>query len=225
MQIDPAVLDFLHACGVRNLAADRLDLLTRFLSDLRDANAHLNLTRITADAEFWTKHVADSLAVGLAFPELLSTGLRAADVGCGAGFPAIPLAWANPALRITGIEAVQKKAAFLQAEREALGLANLAVLALQAREAGRLPEYAGTCDAVLLRAVGGPATLVRDCRQLLRPGAGARLVFYMTPATVAEARPVAAREAHKYGLEVVESACLDLPCGAGTRQFLMLVRP
>jgi len=216
---------FLRGCGVRDATLERLAELEPFLEQLREANAHLNLTRLTSDADFWIKHVADSLAVGLAAPELLTQPLRVADVGCGAGFPAIPLAWANPGLRLTAIEARPRKAEFVESAARALGLVNLQVLARQAREVGRLPDHAGAYDAVLLRAVGPPESLIRECRGLLKPAAGARLVFYLTPTMVAESRSLVNREAHKFGLKVAESAPVELPEGAGARQFLLLARP
>jgi 16S rRNA (guanine527-N7)-methyltransferase len=220
----PELPDFLRRCGVRNEALARLAELVPFLDHLREANARLNLTRLTSATEFWLKHVADSLAVGSAMPELLHEPMRVADVGCGAGFPAIPLAWANPALRLTAIEARPRKAEFVRAAARRLDLVNLEVLARQAREIGRRPEYAAAYDAVLLRAVGPPAGLVRECRCLLGTDAAARLVFYLTPAAVAESRAQVAREAHKFGLDVAESAPVELPQGVGTRQFLLLSR-
>ena len=224
MQPGPHVIEFLASCGVRREALARLDTLSSYLEGVRAANRRLNLTRVTSPAGFWVKHVADSLAIGRVFPELLSADLRVADVGSGAGFPAVPLAWANPGLRVTAIEAREKKAKFIETEVARLGLHNCEVLAGTARQAGRLPEHAGRYDAVLFRAVGSPATLVRDSRLLLSQASGARLVFYMTPASVKDSRTVAQREAAKYKLQTVESAELELPEHGGTRQFLTLIR-
>jgi len=224
MSPDPTIIEFLVRCGVRQEALARLDVLSRLLGDLCETNEQLNLTRITAPTEFWTKHVADSLSVGLAAPELLTTGLRVGDVGCGAGFPAIPLAWANPDLHVTGIESRRSKAQAVRDEVARLGLPNCTIVPRQARETGRLPEYAGAHDAVVLRAVGRPRTMVRDCRQLLKPEPDAKLIFYMTPNSIEESRGIAEREAGKYGFAVAESAIFELPGDAGTRQFLILSR-
>jgi len=125
---------------------------------------------------------------------------------------------------VTAIESNHRKANFVAAAATRLGLANLTVIPRQAREVGRFPDHAGAYDAVVLRAVGDPGRLVRDCRQLLRPTPGSRIVFYQTPETVAETQPLAQREAAKYGLTVAESAVVELPLAAGRRQFLILTR-
>lgn len=212
-------------CGLSPERVTDLGKLEVFYADLLTANQDTNLTRITAPQEFWLKHVADSLAAALALPALVNQPWRVADVGSGAGFPLIPLAWANPAARFTGIEVNHKKLAYLQHAIDKLGLTNCELLGCQAREAGRLPEHQGLYDAVLSRAVGSPATLVRDCRQLLKPQPGARIVLYTTPTGVEGARALAAREAAKFDLTVVDSAAISLPEDAGSRQFLMFVRP
>ena len=51
------------------------------------ANEQVNLTRIDSEEGFWIKHVADSLMLGVAFPDLTRQKLRVGDIGCGAGFP------------------------------------------------------------------------------------------------------------------------------------------
>lgn len=195
--------------------------MQRLYSDLMEANRRTNLTRITSEDDFWNLHVLDSLAVGLALPEVLRASLRLADVGCGAGFPLLPLAWANPLLDITGIEARGKKVEFLQAEIAALGLANAHVHQAQAREAGRTDGLGRQFDVVLLRAVGPAGKLLRACRHLLKDTIGAKIVFYKTPDAVETERPLAQREAEKFGLTFLETPPFALPGRSGQRQFLI----
>ena len=54
------------------------------------ANEQVNLTRIDSEEGFWIKHVADSLMLGVAFPDLTRQKLRVGDIGCGAGFFSVP---------------------------------------------------------------------------------------------------------------------------------------
>ncbi len=208
-----AVRGFLSTCGVAGPVA----AMARLGADLAEANRSLNLTRI---ADFWVGHVADSLSVGLAKPELLSEPLVVADVGCGGGFPLLPLAWANPALTVVGFESRQKKADFVAEEIGRLGLSNASVVPRRAREAARLPEHAERYDAVLLRAVGAAGDLVRECRGLLKPGG--TLIHYKTPQAVEAERPLAEREAKKYGFTIALSDVIALPEGGGPRQFLFM---
>ncbi len=219
---EAALAEFLNRCGAGNAFQTRREVMERFFADLTEFNSHTNLTRIVEYAEFWIKHVADSLAAGLVLPELLTHPLRTADVGPGAGFPYFPLGWANPKLQLTGIEVNSKKVEFLVAETAHLGFSHCTVIGRQAREVGRLPEHLGRYDAVVARAVSNPANLVKESRQLLAPHA--TLLVYSTPVAVAENRELARREARKYGLSMTTSAVIDLPCRAGQRQFFIFRR-
>ena len=232
------VVLFLRACGA-DLAHSPLDAMFQLYADLMAANERDNLTRITDERDFWIKHVADSLAITLAMPELRGEpsgqeglpppdhpprALRVADVGCGAGFPLLVLAWANRGWGLTGFESRGKKAEFVSREAAALRLGNVRVVSRRAREAGRLPEHRGQCDVVLLRAVGEAGKMVRECRELLAAEPGAMMVHYKTPQAVAAERAMAEREAGKYGLGVEVSDVVSLPDGGGERQFIVMRR-
>ncbi len=216
---------FLLRCG---LPATRIDpflaAMGRLALELEAENKRTNLSRITDPRDFWLLHVADSLAAGMVLPGLLDRAQRVADVGCGAGFPLLPLACANPLLELVGIEARPKKVAFVRAMADALGCDRCSAVAKQAREAGRMADFAGRFDLVLLRAVGSPANFVRECRQLLSDAPGSRIVFYKTPQRAAEEDAGARREAEKFGLRLVQSPEIALPLEAGSRVFVSLVR-
>src|SRR3981081_2961007 len=91
---------------------------------LRDGNQRVNLTRITDPAEIETRHFLDSLSAALPLLDRLRQGepLRLVDVGSGGGMPGLPLKIAFPQLRVTLVESVGKKAAFLRETVEQLGL-------------------------------------------------------------------------------------------------------
>lgn len=114
----------------RELAAPGLKLteaqtatLDRYLDLLEKWNRVYNLTAIRDRGRMLTHHLLDSLVV---LPHL--RGPRVLDVGSGAGLPGIPLAIANPALRVTLLESNHKKSAFLTQAVAELQLANAAVV-------------------------------------------------------------------------------------------------
>ena len=72
---------------------------------------------------------------------------------------------------------------------------------------------------MLLRAVGTPGKLLRECRNLAAPGG--KIIFYTTPSAADAQRALSLREAGKFGLDMTESPIIALPCGAGERQFVM----
>ena len=130
----------------------------------------------------------------------------------------LPLAWANGALAITGIDSRGRKIEFVKRQIASMGLTKCRALAGRARELAREPEHSGRYDVVLLRAVGTPGKLLRECRALAAPGG--KIIFYTTPSAADAQRDLSLREAGKFGLDMTESPTIALPGGAGERRFV-----
>lgn len=105
------------------IADEQIAVLERYLDLLEKWNRVYNLTAIRERARMVTHHLLDSLSV---LPHL--RGPNVLDVGSGAGLPGIPVAIARPALRVTLLEANQKKSAFLTQAVGELRLANVTVV-------------------------------------------------------------------------------------------------
>ncbi len=167
--------DGARALGI-GLSDDQLNAFQSYYELLVDWNARVNLTRITEFEAVQTKHFLDSLSCLAAirrYPALSSkmdAGLRAVDVGSGAGFPGLPLKIAFPALRLTLLEATGKKTAFLQMVVERLGLSGVMVVTARAEEAGQDPAQREGYDLVLARALADMAVLAELTLPLARVG-------------------------------------------------------
>ena len=122
------------------LAELRLQLSEPKISQLLDYQAMIgkwtqvyNLTSVRDPAEMMTHHLLDSLSVVPALQRyLLGAGLaqgsRLLDVGSGAGLPGVVIAICCPAVNVTCVDTVAKKAAFIKQAALALKLPNLAGL-------------------------------------------------------------------------------------------------
>jgi len=163
----------LAALGV-SLDAAATAKLGDYLARLLAMNERMNLTAVTDPLEVWTRHGLDALSL---VPLLAGLGPRASlvDVGSGGGVPGIPLAVARPDLRVTLVEATQKKAAFLAAVTEALGLANVSVRAERAEQLGRGP-LREAFDVATARAVGKIAQLAPLMVPFVKPGGRVLLI-------------------------------------------------
>lgn len=132
--------------GLRALActlpANAETRLADFIVLLVKWNRIYNLTAIRQPAAMVSHHLLDSLAV---LP-YLPIGGRLADVGSGAGVPAIPLAIARPDLTLVSIEAADKKAAFQRQAKIELALDNLEI------HGQRAETLQIECEAVISRA-------------------------------------------------------------------------
>lgn len=170
---DPAPLsppeDFAGRLATLGVTLDEkaLGRLGDYLARLLAMNERMNLTAITDPAEAWTRHAFDALTLVPLLADLKS-GARVVDVGSGGGVPAIPLAIARPDLKLTLIDATQKKAAFLTDVARALGLGNVTVRAQRAELVG-MAELRGVFDVATARAVGRIAMLAPLMAPLVKP--------------------------------------------------------
>ena len=118
--------------------ADHFDLVT-------EHNPLLHLTGSSTPEEFAIRHVLESLTL----LEFLPEGSRFADIGSGAGLPAIPCLIAREDLRSVLIESKEKKANFLKAAVEKLELKERStVVARQFAELQRPNVTHVTCRAL-----------------------------------------------------------------------------
>lgn len=137
-------------------------------------NDRAGLTTV-ADAEgIQRRHFAESLALlaALRTVGVLPAGeaTTVVDLGTGGGFPGLPMIIAEPALRLTLVESVGKKCAFLQAAVDALDLDGVEVVQARAEDAGRQPRLRERFDVAVARALAAMPVLVEYAVPLLRPG-------------------------------------------------------
>jgi 16S rRNA (guanine(527)-N(7))-methyltransferase GidB len=150
---------------IPNLTEEACDKFVAYYDLLIDWNTRMNLTAITEPEEVVKKHFYDSLA---ALP-YLPDGAKIADVGTGAGFPAIPLLILNPTLKITLVDSLNKRITFLEEVLKTLQLSAECVHA-RAEDFGRDPKYRGQFDATVSRAVASLPVLLELTVPLLRVG-------------------------------------------------------
>ena len=120
---------------------------------------------------------------GLVHPEPAgseSGRLELVDLGAGGGVPSLPLLVAHPELRVTLVDVLQKRWAFLVWALVELGLTDRAeAWCGRAEDLGHDPGRRGVYDAVIARGFGPPAQTVECAAPLLRPGG--RLVISEPP--------------------------------------------
>jgi 16S rRNA (guanine527-N7)-methyltransferase len=180
-------------------------------------NPRAGLTTITDPVEIAVKHFLDSLA-GLLVREIRD-GERVADVGSGGGFPGAVFAAALPQARYTLIESNRRRAAFLRALVDALGLENTAVIAERAEQTGRDPGHRGSYDLVLSRAVAPLRVLLEYCLPLA--AVGGHMLAYKGPEAESEVTE-SADALSALGGRVTELRGLSLPQHMGERVLVLI---
>jgi 16S rRNA (guanine(527)-N(7))-methyltransferase RsmG len=139
------------------LTEAQIDQLQRYMELLIEWNNKFNLTAITDPAAIITYHFDDSLAITEHID--FNTIQTIADIGTGAGFPAIPLKILFPHLKTVLIEVNNKKRSFLAHVAQELGLDNISMYPDDWRTFLRTNDH--TIDYFFARASLQPEELVR----------------------------------------------------------------
>ncbi len=145
----------------------RLSLLSEY-ADLLAGYEFANVIGTKDREQIVLEHLVDSLSC------LAARGLQwngsLIDVGTGGGLPGIPLSVACTELRVTLLEATEKKVRFLEYVKTELGLGNLEVLHARVEDIGRKPEFRGAFDLATTRALAALPVVVEYCAPLVRAG-------------------------------------------------------
>ncbi len=149
------------------LTEAQLAQFTQYAAQLLETNKTLNLTAITDPDEVALKHMVDSLLVYNAGHFHNKTVV---DVGTGAGFPGLPLKLYDTTMRLTLIDALQKRLHFLEEVVASLQLGQVRLLHARAEDAGRDPKLREAFDTAVSRAVAALPVLCEYCLPLVRVG-------------------------------------------------------
>lgn len=147
------------------------DRLLQYLALLARWTQVYNLTAVRDPQEMLRHHLLDSLAAVPAMRRHLATlppdaPRRLLDVGSGGGLPGVVLALLCPALSVTCVDTVGKKATFIRQAGAELGLRNLQAQHARVENLPATPGY----DVITARAFASLADLCRLTHPLLTPG-------------------------------------------------------
>lgn len=131
------------------LSIERVEQFYNLTVRMLEENEKYNLTAITDVDKIILNHYADCVMLASKFKK----GASVIDVGCGAGFPSIPLAMVRPDLKITAVDSTAKRVNYVAETAKMLGLDNLTAVTMRAEDGGKSPEYRENYDYATARAV------------------------------------------------------------------------
>jgi 16S rRNA (guanine527-N7)-methyltransferase len=154
------------ADGVREMQLDLSDdqqgKLMDYLALMAKWNAVYNLTSLRDPMQMVTHHLLDSLAAVPAFAQARNV----LDVGAGGGLPGIVLAIARPDMKVSLVDTVHKKTAFLTQVKAELSLSNVTVYTARVEQL----EVPAKFDVITSRAFADLSDFVNWSGHLLEEG-------------------------------------------------------
>ena len=135
----------------------------KFYQLLTEWNAFMNLTAITEFDEVCIKHFLDSAALCKVIALSAAKEQTLIDVGTGAGFPAIPLKIIFPNLKVTMLDALNKRVKFLNEVIAVLELHNIEAIHGRAEDYAKPDLLRERFDICVSRAVAHLSTLSEYC--------------------------------------------------------------
>lgn len=131
------------------LSIDRSKALYALTVRMLEENEKYNLTAITEPDKIIVNHYADCASVLSRFKK----GASVIDIGCGAGFPTLPMAILRPDLKILAMDSTAKRISYVAESARLLSLSNVTAITARAEDAGKNPEYREKFDYATARAV------------------------------------------------------------------------
>ena len=172
------------------------ELITRYFPDLSDRqkeqfeqlgelynvwNARINVVSRKDMEHLYTRHILHSLAIAKVCK--FEAGAKIVDIGCGGGFPSVPLAIMFPDAEFVGVDSIGKKIRVVEGIVEGAGIKNLRAVNSRAEQLGEKFDY------VVSRAVTEMAKFLPWAWGLLRKGEAGTLkngILYLKGGDLAE---------------------------------------
>ena len=193
------------------LSEEAQDTLCAFGAAVVEQNKVMNLTAITDPEQVAKLHLLDSLSL-LAVEDM--KGKRIIDVGCGAGFPGVPVKIACPEAELTLLDSLGKRMAWLEQVLPALGV-NAECVTARAEEAvaDRREQY----DVATSRAVARLNILLELTAPYVKVGGK---VLAMKGSAAQEELAEAKNAIARLGLKLEE--VLDFPVDGASHAVIVL---
>jgi len=188
----------------------------KFIICFLEENSKKNLISKNDEKFLYEKHIYDSLGIKLFFDKYNITGAKILDIGCGGGFPCVPIAIEYPEMEITGIDSIHKKIDSVQIIKEKLDLKNLSLIC------DRTENLTNTnFDIVISRAVANLEKICGYALPLLKKGG--IFVAYKSKKTDEEIE-AANKTLTQFNAKVIDTIEYSLPTKEPYERKLIIIK-
>lgn len=164
--MDP--LEFWTICNANGILLSREQVATfeRFHNELLYWNERVNLISRKDMDNIWVRHFMHSLSIVKS--QLLHQKAQCLDVGCGGGFPGIPVGIARPDLSISMVDSIAKKMKLTSMFAEHTGQRNFRAYTSRMEDLAQDKKHIAHYDYVIARAVAPITSLINWTKPLIK---------------------------------------------------------
>ncbi len=191
---------------------DQLDKLEEYYNILIEQNKVMNLTGITLKEDVYLKHFYDSLTLNKIID--LNNITTLLDMGTGAGFPGLVIKIVFPNIKVTLVDALNKRVNFLNMVKEKLGLDDLEIIHARCEEYAK--EIKEKYDLVTARAVAHLSNLLEYSASTIKING----YFVAMKANIDEELKESENALEKLNLKLDEKLEFNLPIENSKRTLL-----
>ena len=189
---------------------------TNYKKAFLEENSKHNLISKNDEKFLYEKHIYDSLGIKLFFTKYNITKTNILDIGCGGGFPCLPIAIEYPDMDIVGVDSIRKKIASVQTIKEKLDLKNLELIADRVENLNN-----NNFDIVVSRAVAEMAKICEYALPKLKKNG--YFIAYKSKKALEEIES-AKSVLKKYNAEIVDIIQYQLPLEEVYERYLVCVK-
>ena len=145
---------------------ENIELFYALTEKMLEVNQTMNVTAIRDIEKIIPLHYADCVKIAKHIPE----GAKVIDIGCGGGFPTLPLAIVRKDIQIIGVDSTSKKVKYVSDIAKYLKLHHVKTIASRAEELINTPHMRENFDVVISRAVARLNILNELCIPFVKIG-------------------------------------------------------
>ena len=188
---------------------------TKYIEVFLQKNAKLNLISKNDEKLLFEKHIYDSLGIKLFFEKYNITAGDILDIGCGGGFPCVPIAIEYPEFNVTGIDSIRKKINAIENIKSELNIQNLNTIC------DRAENIKDKFDIITSRAVAPLKVITSYAMPLLnKNGYFIAYKSIRTDEEIKEAQSIL----KKFNSKVIDIIKYDLPLEENHTRNLIIIR-
>ena len=181
-----------------------------------EENSKHNLISKNDEKFLYEKHIYDSLSINLFLKKYNIKQAELLDIGCGGGFPCVPIAIEHPELKILGVDSILKKIKSVENIKNALNLTNLTLIRERVE---KLNTY--QFDIVTSRAVADLAKITEYALPKLKNGG--YFVAYKSKKALEEIEN-AKKILKRYRAEIIDIIEYSLPLEEVYERNLVIIK-